>query len=119
MSGNNLKEDLSQLFWGVLAVFRSTTVPAGAVPAGTESLSVPVAVAQAMMLVYRSEGEQVQAALRRVEGALLDQRDDADRRVDLYEYNQRIRSIIQDERAKWHRLEADVEALQAEMDRRP
>lgn len=119
MSGVDLKENLSQLFWGVLAPFRSTPVPAGAVPVGTEIMSVPVAVTEAMMLVYRSEGDSVRAALNRVEGALVDQRDDYGRQVDLQEYSRRLRSIIQDERAKWDRLDAQVEALRAEMNRRP
>ncbi len=117
MSGDDVQRQLSKLFWGVLATYQHDTVPAGVVPPGAESISVPTALSEAMMVVYRGEIDQVRRALRRVEAGLPDEQDSPDRQIDLDEYNRRIMNIIHDERAKLDRLEAGMASLQAEMSR--
>ena len=117
MSGDDIQRQLSKLVWGVLATYQHDIVPASVVPPGTQSISVPAAVAEAMMVVYRGEIHQVRAALRRVEAGLPDERDYPDGQINLHEYNRRIMNIIDDERAKFDRLETGMASLQAEMDR--
>ena len=113
MSGDDWQEQLVRLFWGVVAPFNSTIVPAG-----TKPMSVPVAHSRAMAVVYRSQVHAVRVSLGRIEAGLPNQRYHANGQIDLTEYNRRIISIIQDVTMELDRVGAEVESVLSEMDER-
>jgi hypothetical protein len=105
------REQLERLFWGVIAPYASAMVPAG-----TESIGIPTALSRALAIVYAREIEEVRAALSRIEAALPPEGGYAAGEVS--DYNRRVISLIQNERAGWDKLEAEVASMMREMDGR-
>ena len=110
MDERELQDQLTRVLWGVVAPFNSTVVPAG-----TEPLTLPIALTRVQTIVYGQEIQKVRAALKRVAAALPQENQYPQGQASVSEYNQRITSHIQKEMAVWDKLEADLESLLREM----
>ena len=113
MSGDGWQDQLKWLFWGVVAVFNPSMAPAG-----TKSMSVPVALSRAMAVVYHSQAGAVRVALGRIAAGLPNQDDYPNGQIDPSEYNRRITRIIQEVTMDWDRLEAEVDSVISQIDER-
>ena len=89
-----VRDQLEDLFWGVIAPYEPRHVPPG-----VESIGMLTALGRAIALVYTCEIEEVRAALGRIEAGLP---------------HDSVSSLIQRERAAMDTLEADVASLMRE-----
>jgi len=97
MDMQEARNQLENLFWGVIAPFDSN------VPPGVESIGIATALGRAITIVYAREIEEVRAALARIEDGLP---------------HENVASLIQKERAALDKLEADVASLKREREGR-